>query len=98
MNMPSQIIQERAEELLNIVSNLYIGNLSPDVTEQILLKVFNKYGEVQSVKLMLPRNIDDKRRNCAFIKFASYEPAFLAKEALKEQHICGMSLKISWGK
>lgn len=32
--------------LLSIVSNLYIGNLNPDVTETMLTKVFNKFGEV----------------------------------------------------
>ena len=32
--------------LLSIVSNLYIGNLNPDVTESMLAKVFNKFGEV----------------------------------------------------
>jgi U2-associated protein SR140 len=77
-----------------------VGNLSPEVTEKMLLRIFSKFGEVESVKLMLPRNQEERqrRRNCAFIKYASYEPAYLAKEALKEQHICGMSLKISWGK
>jgi U2-associated protein SR140 len=68
------------------VSNLYIGNLSSEVTCEMLLKIFNKFGEVESAKLMLPRNEEEKmrRRNCAFIKYASYEPAYLAKEALKE--------------
>ena len=42
----SPIIQENAMSLLSIVSNLYIGNLNPDVTEQMLAKVFNKFGEV----------------------------------------------------
>ena len=49
-------MQERAPELLTLVSNLYIGNLSPEVTEKMLLRIFSKFGEVESVKLMLPRN------------------------------------------
>ena len=59
---PSGIIQQNATALLSLVSLLYIGNLSPDVTEEILTKVFNKFGEVQSVKLMLPRNEEERRR------------------------------------
>ena len=59
---PSEIIQQNATTLLSLVSLLYIGNLSPDVTEEILTKVFNKFGEVQSVKLMLPRNEEERRR------------------------------------
>lgn len=66
----------------------------------MLTKVFNKFGEIQSVKLMLPRNEEERRRrrNCAFIKFATYESAYLAKEALQEKHLLGMGLKLCWGK
>lgn len=49
---------------------------------------------------MLPRNEDDRKRkrNCGFIKFYKYESAFLAKEALNEQLLDGMSMRINWGK
>lgn len=49
---------------------------------------------------MLPRNEDERRRrrNCAFVKFATFESAYIAKEALQEKHLLGMGLKICWGK
>ena len=96
----SPLVQENAISLLSIVSNLYIGNLNPDVTESMLAKVFNKFGEVQSIKLMLPRNEDERkrRRYCGFIKFATYESAYLAKEYLREKYLLGMGLKLCWGK
>ena len=86
--------------LLSVVSNLYIGNLNPDVTEAMLTKVFNKFGEVQSIKLMLPRNDEEKRRRryCGFVKFSTYESAYLAKEYLREKYLLGMGLKLCWGK
>lgn len=68
------------------VTSLYVGNLAADVNEETLARVFCKFGEIESVKLMLPRNEEDRKRkrNCGFIKFYKYESAFLAKEALNE--------------
>ena len=49
---------------------------------------------------MLPRNEEERmrRRNCAFVKFATYESAYLAKQNLQEKHLLGMGLKLCWGK
>ena len=59
-----------------------MGNLSPEVTEDVLTRVFSKYGEIDSVKVMWPRTDEERkrRRNCGFVKFVDYEGAFLAKE------------------
>jgi RNA recognition motif-containing protein len=43
---PSPRIYANAPQLLLIVSNLYVGNLSQDVTVEMLTKVFNKFGEI----------------------------------------------------
>ena len=100
LSEPSPIIEQNARSLLSLVSNLYIGNLNPEVSEDMLTKVFNKFGEVQSVKLMLPRNEEERRqrRNCGFVKYATYESAYLAKETLREKHLLGIGLKLVWGK
>ena len=42
----SQVIQDNAMSLLPIVSNLFISNLHEEMTEAMLTKVFNKFGEV----------------------------------------------------
>ena len=67
---------------MNIVNSLYIGNLAHEVTEDLLARIYSKYGEIESIKLMLPRNEDERKRkrNCAFIKYYKYESAYLAKE------------------
>ena len=62
------------------------------------MKVFNKFGEVKSCKLMQPRREEGNRRSCAFIRFDSFPSAYLAKEHLKEKHLFGMGLRITWGK
>lgn len=36
-------------------TNLYVGNLAPTVTEELLQEVFGKFGEIYSVKIMWPR-------------------------------------------
>jgi U2-associated protein SR140 len=76
---------------MNIVNSLYIGNLSHEVSEELLCRIYSKYGEIESVKLMLPRNEEERKRkrNCAFIKFFKYESAFLAKEELAEKFLFG---------
>jgi U2-associated protein SR140 len=76
---------------MNLVNNLYIGNLSHEVTEELLVRIFSKYGEIESIKLMLPRSEEERKRkrNCAFIKFFKYEAAENAKEELGERFLYG---------
>ncbi len=49
----------------------YLGNLAPDVDEQILLKEFGRFGPIGSVKIMWPRDEEQRRkgRNCGFVAF-----------------------------
>lgn len=52
-------------------TNLYVGNLAPDVDEEILKREFGRFGAVASVKIMWPRDDDQRRRgrNCGFVAF-----------------------------
>jgi len=70
----SSVIVDNLSHLLSSVSYLYVGNLSPEVSERMLAAVFSKFGALRLVKLMLPRNEDERRRrrNCGFVKFESY--------------------------
>lgn len=53
------------------VARRYVGNLAPDVDEQILLKEFGRFGAIGSVKVMWPRDEEQRRkgRNCGFVAF-----------------------------
>ena len=96
----SSVIVANANYLMQQVTNLYVGNLSPEVTEERLIRVFCPYGEIESVKIMWPRSEEERKRkrNCGFVKFYKYESAFLAKEELSEKLLSGMSMRLSWGK
>ena len=52
-------------------TNLYVGNLSPDVDEEVLKREFVRFGPIASVKIMWPRDDDQRRRgrNCGFVAF-----------------------------
>lgn len=52
-------------------TNLYVGNLAPDVDEEIMKKEFGRFGPIASVKIMWPRDEPQRRRgrNCGFVAF-----------------------------
>ncbi len=57
-------------------TNLYVGNLAPDVDEEVLKREFVRYGPIASVKIMWPRDEDQRRRsrNCGFVAFMVRTP------------------------
>ena len=87
----SKAISDNATAVMNLVNNLYVGNLAHEVTEETLTRIYSKYGELESVKVMLPRSEDERKRkrNCAFIKYYKYESAYLAKDELAEKFLFG---------
>jgi len=52
-------IKDMAELILSEVSTLYVGNINEAVTEEVLAKVFGKFGNVCHIKLMFPRSESD---------------------------------------
>jgi RNA recognition motif-containing protein len=79
---------------------LYVGNLHENVTCEILAKVFSKFGGLQSVKLMQPRNEAERNRKrlCAFVKYLEFLPSFIAKQNLSERILFGQAMKIVWSR
>eukprot|EP01092_Planopodium_desertum_P009525 TRINITY_DN4079_c0_g1_i3.p1 TRINITY_DN4079_c0_g1~~TRINITY_DN4079_c0_g1_i3.p1 ORF type:complete len:205 (+),score=5.96 TRINITY_DN4079_c0_g1_i3:239-853(+) len=78
---------------LNAASNttIYIGNLSPDVTPEMLEAAFNPFGEVTEIKFPVSR---------VGIAFISFKDRMAAEEALSMNGtvIGANSVKISWGR
>src|SRR5260370_20109904 len=58
-------------------SRLYVGNLSPEVTEETLRALFSKSGTVAEVKLMLDP-VTNQSRGFAFVTIATPESAAAA--------------------
>jgi RNA recognition motif-containing protein len=75
-------------------SNLYIGNLSQSVTEDVLFSVFRKFGEIENIKII--RNDDKSLKNIAFVCFHIPGSALKAKQELNEIELCGLPIKIGY--
>ncbi|BES91658.1 cwf21 [Nesidiocoris tenuis] len=81
-------------------TNIYLGNISPKITEQQLMEVFGKYGPLASIKIMWPRSDEEKSRgrNCGFVAFMSRKDGDRAMKALNGKEVLGYEMKLGWGK
>ncbi|GAB4814277.1 hypothetical protein N2152v2_001323 [Parachlorella kessleri] len=81
-------------------TNLYIGNLAPDVDEHVLMREFGRFGPIASVKIMWPRDEEQRRRgrNNGFVAFMQRNDAEKAKDALDGVTLHDLQLTIGWGK
>jgi cold-inducible RNA-binding protein len=57
-----------------VSSNLYVGNLSYDTTEDTLRALFAEFGEIESVSLITDR-YTGRSRGFAFVEMATEESA-----------------------
>ncbi|KAG1338466.1 Protein RRC1-like [Cocos nucifera] len=66
-------------------TNLYVGNLSPKVDENFLLRTFGRFGPIASVKIMWPRTEEERRRqrNCGFVAFMNRADGQAAKDEMQ---------------
>lgn len=81
-------------------TNLYVGNMSPQMTEDILCKEFGCFGPLASVKIMWPRTEEEKSRGrmCGFVAFMQRPDGEKAIRALNGKEIIGFEIKVGWGK
>ena len=81
-------------------TNLYLGNLSPRLTESALADMFGRFGPLASVKIMYPRTEDEKNRgkHCGFVAFMSRKDGERALAALSGKNIEGFEMRLGWGK
>lgn len=81
-------------------TNLYVGYIAPTVTEEKLQELFQRYGPINSVKIMWPRTDEERarKRNCGFVSFVSRDAANEARGDLNGYELEGMELAVGWGK
>uniref|UniRef100_A0A1A9V280 U2 snRNP-associated SURP motif-containing protein n=1 Tax=Glossina austeni TaxID=7395 RepID=A0A1A9V280_GLOAU len=81
-------------------TNLYLGNLSPKISEQQLMEIFGRYGPLASIKIMWPRSEEEKQRgrNCGFVAYMSRRDAERALKTLNGRYIMGYEMRLGWGK
>ncbi len=78
-------------------SNLYVGNLSFDVGEEELSKLFASYGEVVSANVITDRHTG-RPRGFGFVEMGKSEDAKKAIEALDGKELKGRNLTVNVAK
>ena len=74
--------------------NIYIGNLSYDLSEEELRQAFEPYGEISSVKLVTDR-YTGQSKGFGFIEMANNEEAQAAIDGLNGKELMGRNIKVS---
>ena len=73
--------------------NIYVGNLSRTTTEDGLKKMFEQYGEVQSVKIMKDK-FTGEVRGFGFVTFEDYACVDACLEAQKREPLMMRGKKV----
>ena len=76
---------------------LYVGNLSYDMTEDQLRKEFEKYGRVNAVRVVTNR-YNNRSKGFGFVQMPNRAEAEAAIKALDEKEILGRRLKCNEAK
>lgn len=81
-------------------TNLFIDNLAPNVDEHVLLREFGRFGPIASVKIMWPRDEEQRRKgkNNGFIAFMKRADAEKALSCLNGADLFNFKLSLGWGK
>jgi RNA recognition motif-containing protein len=74
--------------------NIYVGNLSREVTEEDLRQAFEAFGEVTSVKIIKDR-YSDESRGFGFVEMPGKADAESAITGLKEKELKGRTLNVN---
>ena len=76
------------------MTNIYVGNLSYDATEDDLRTAFSAYGEVSSVKIITDRETG-RPRGFAFVEMTDDASGKKAIEALNSTEIAGRAVTVN---
>ena len=80
-----------------MTSNLYVGNLPFDVTEEELQELFSAQGQVVSAKVITDRETG-RARGFGFVEMQQAEDAQKAIQNLDGQDLKGRNLKVNLAK
>ncbi len=74
--------------------NIYVGNLSREVTEDDLLKAFEEFGQVESVKIITDRGSGESR-GFGFVEMPAEAEVQSAINGLNGKELKGGTLKVN---
>lgn len=75
--------------------NIYVGNLSWDMTEQDLLELFAPYGEVTSAKIVTDKFNNNRSKGFGFVEMSDDEAGKTAIENLNGVEAQGRSIVVN---
>ena len=81
-------------------TNIYLGNISPKLSEPQLTQLFGRFGPLASIKIMYPRTDEERSRgkNCGFVAYMSRTDGERAMATLLGKTIEGHEMRMGWGK
>jgi RNA recognition motif-containing protein len=74
--------------------NIYVGNLSYNVTEEELRDIFSEYGEVSSVNIITDK-YSGQSKGFGFVEMPRQSEAEAAIKALNESSVKGRDIKVN---
>ena len=74
--------------------NIYVGNLSYEVTEEDLQKAFEDFGQIESVKI-IKDNYTGRSKGFGFVEMSNNANAQSAIDALNDKEFKGRSIKVN---
>jgi RNA recognition motif-containing protein len=80
-----------------MTTNLYVGNLSYDTTEDTLRTLFGEFGEVESARVITDR-YTGRSKGFAFVEMSAEDAAQAAIDALNGKSVDGRDLRVDKAK
>ena len=74
--------------------NIYVGNLSPEVTEDDLRQAFEEFGQVESVNVIKDK-FSGESRGFGFVEMPVKDEAQSAIDGLNEKDLKGLTLNVN---
>jgi RNA recognition motif-containing protein len=78
-----------------LTMNIYIGNLSWDMTEQDLLDLFSPYGEVASAKIVTDKFNNNRSKGFGFVEMGNDTEGQAAIDGLNGTEIMGRNIVVN---
>ena len=75
-------------------SNIYVGNLSWEASEFDVQNLFDEFGKVNSVKIILDRETS-RSKGFGFVEMSDSEEASRAISALNGKEVLGRNLRVN---
>ena len=74
--------------------NIYVGNLSYEVTEEDLQEAFEGFGQIESVKI-IKDNYSGRSKGFGFVEISNNADAQSAIDGLNDKELKGRALKVN---